>query len=297
MAQFFLFLSVGYGSGAAGILHKSVLPDLGKLLTKILIPVMIFFSIYSDNSLAKLTAALPIFPAAVVFYLLLALILKAASAVLRLPPERSGVFRISFLFGNTGFVGIPLITSLFPANGMSFFALFSIVDQFALWTYGVFLVQAGKGRKISLRSFINPASVSILLAILFVCTGIRLPSVLDNTVSALSKAASVLCMIYLGAMVRFTDLRPVIRKREVYYGIGIKQILFPLLSALLLSAVGIGGEMRGVLVVLSTLPTMTAVPIIVKNSGSDGDYAAGIAVMTFISSLFLIPLSVWVTGI
>jgi len=45
----------------------------------------------------------------------------------------------SSLFGNVGFIGIPIISSLFPQKGMLYIALFTIVDQLLLWTLGLSL--------------------------------------------------------------------------------------------------------------------------------------------------------------
>lgn len=295
IAQFFLFLSVGYAAARFGVIRASFLADMGALITKILLPAMIFSSLYSGNDRTQLFASLPVLALAAGFYLVLALLVNGAARLLRLPEDRSGIFQLSFLFGNTGFVGLPLIASLFPGKGMICFALFSLVDQVFLWSYGVSLLHRGEKKRFSPRALLQPPTVAIVLALLCLCLNLQLPSLLENTVSSLGKASSVLCMIYLGVMVYFSRLREIAARREVYAGIVLKQFLFPLAVWLLLGWMGISAVECGVFLVLSSLPTMTAVPILVKSNGGDGEYAAGTAVMTFLFSLFLIPLLFWIT--
>lgn len=174
-------------------------------------------------------------------------------------------------------------------------ALFSFVDQIFLWSYGISLVQQGDKRRFSLRSLLQPSTVAILLALLCLCLDLRIPALLENTVASLSRACSVLCMIYLGVMVFFTHLKEAAAHWEVYVGIAVKQLLFPLIVWFILGWINVPLVERGVFLVLSSLPTMTAVPILVKTNGGDGEYAAGTAVMTFLFSLFLIPLLFWIT--
>lgn len=295
IAQFFLFLSVGYIAARLGVVRASFLSNTGGLIMKVLLPAMIFSSLYSGNSRTQLLSSLPVLPLAIGFYLFLALLIRGTARLLRLPKDRNSIFQISFLFGNTGFVGLPLIASLFPGKGMICLALFSFVDQIFLWSYGISLVQQGDKRRFSLRSLLQPSTVAILLALLCLCLDLRIPALLENTVASLSRACSVLCMIYLGVMVFFAHLKEAAAHWEVYVGIAVKQLLFPLIVWFILGWINVPLVERGVFLVLSSLPTMTAVPILVKTNGGDGEYAAGTAVMTFLFSLFLIPLLFWIT--
>ena len=51
--------------------------------------------------------------------------------------DKAGIFQAMSMFGNVGFMGIPIITSIFPQNGILYISVFTIIDQFMLWTLGV----------------------------------------------------------------------------------------------------------------------------------------------------------------
>ena len=96
-------------------------------------------------------------------------------------------------------------------------------------------------------------------------------------------------MIYLGALLYYSNLRFVLKEKELYIGIAVKMLVLPICVHLLFSNFVPNTVMRGTLVMLSALPTMTVIPILVKNGSSEGEYAAGVTMVTLIASLVTLP--------
>ena len=70
------------------------------------------------------------------------------------------------MFGNIGFMGIPIVAAVFPEQGMLYIALFTVVDQLLLWTVGVNLTApTDKENAMSIASrllkMINPATIAV----------------------------------------------------------------------------------------------------------------------------------------
>ena len=78
---------------------------------------------------------MPVLILAAGMYLALAVLFKILAKALGLKEERGKAFQALFVFGNIGFIGIPLIQTLYQGEGMIYAALFSMVDQLTLWTY------------------------------------------------------------------------------------------------------------------------------------------------------------------
>ena len=123
--------------------------------------------------------------------------------------EKGNVYLASSLFGNVGFIGIPIISSLFPQKGMLYIALFTIVDQLLLWTLGLSLTSK-KGESTfqlkSLQKMINPSTIAIVLAIAFVLFNIHLPQTFLTAFGKIGNVTSPLAMIYLGGIFCYIDL-------------------------------------------------------------------------------------------
>lgn len=117
MIIFFLILCVGFAAGKLSIITRDYLPQLAKLITKVFLPVLLFWSTFhgatwqmvADNALAIVFS--------VVFYASSTAVTFLIAKVMRIRPDRDRVFMLCFVFGNTGFVGMPLLSALFPARG------------------------------------------------------------------------------------------------------------------------------------------------------------------------------------
>lgn len=286
--QFFLMLIIGCCAAKAGIIRREALVDLSRLVTRLLLPMSAFYSIFYGNHQEQFAEGLPVLLFTGLFYLTLCGIFALLAKRLRLQKARCRVYQALFIFGNTGFVGMPLLQNLYPGKGMVYMALFTVIDQLLLWTYGLWLTDGGRQR-FSLRNFANPNIIAIVLAVTLVLMNVSMPHVLLSTVQVMGQASTAVCMVYLGAMFFYSDWKPALRKKEVYLGIVVKMICVPLIVWVLLSALHVSRAMLESLVILSALPTMTVIPMLAQNSG-EGEYAIGAALMTLAACLLTIPI-------
>lgn len=67
-------------------------------------------------------------------------------------------------------------------------------------------------------------------------------------------------------------------------------ILLPVGCYVVMASMGMAGDMAGTLAFLVALPGIEMVPMLAKESGSDGDYAVCAIMMTTIACLLTLPL-------
>ena len=292
MVIFFLILMVGFIVGKTGLFKREQMGGLAQIITKVLLPVLIFYATVGSATPQSIAANWFIIAFGVVFYIVMALILFALAKLMRLKGDRDKVFTFCFLFGNTGFVGVPLLVALFPESGMLYMMLFSVVDQLVFWTFGIWLATArDRKTRFSVKSLLTPNIISIVLALAFVVFGIPVPGVVNDTLAVISDATSGMCMIYLGLLVCFSKWTQVVKCKELYMGIAAKMLLLPILGGHLLMAIGgLSPDAMVSMVVIMSLPVMTVVPMIASMYGNEGEYATGITVVTLVLSVVTIPL-------
>ena len=97
-------------------------------------------------------------------------------------------------------------------------------------------------------------------------------------------------MIYLGALLCFSNWLGALKCKELYVGILVKMIALPIIGGKILFALGWPVDVATSMIVIMSLPVMTVVPMIATQRGHEGDYAAGIAVATLVASVATIPL-------
>lgn len=291
MIIFFLILSIGFAAGKLSIITRDYLPQFAKLITKIFLPVLLFWSTFHGTTwqMVEDNAGVILFSA--IFYASITVVTFLIAKAMRIRPDRDRVFMFCFIFGNTGFVGMPLLSALFPDTGLLYMSLFSIVDQTVFWTFGIWLATArDRMMRFNLKSFLTPNIVALVLALSCIAIQVQLPQVICDTLSTVSSATSALCMMYLGAMLCFSKWSQALRCPELYVGIAVKMILLPVIGGHIMQAIGLPQEFCIAMVAIMALPIMTVVPMIAKQNGHEGDYAAGMTVVTLVASVVTIPL-------
>ena len=141
LVGFLIMLMVGYGCVRLRFYGQTALDGMCSLLLNVLIPVLVFSNAVDGADRAQLAANWGVMLLTAVMYALLILVFWLVAKLLRLKGSRSHVFQAALVFGNAGFIGIPLIMALWPQNGAIYVALMSIIDQTLLWTYGVWLCE------------------------------------------------------------------------------------------------------------------------------------------------------------
>lgn len=290
LIQFFLVLLLGYGLARGKLLPEQSLQTLSQLVTKVFLPAFTFCSMYNGNSRKQLADGVPIMFITLFFYLGLAALFFLLARAVGLRGERRRIFQALFIFGNTGFVGFPIIQSLYGGEGTIYIALFSIVDQLILWSYGIWLCSTRGGGKFRMKNLLNPCIIAILASMAFLLADIHIPQILLDTAASVGNANTGVCMLYLGALLYYSDLRSVLRERELYIGIAVKMLALPFCFRALVGGFVPNEVMRGTLVILSALPTMTVIPILAKNGSGEGEYAAGVTMVTLLASLITLPI-------
>lgn len=308
MVIFGLILGLGFLAGKLGVIRQSTMPELSRLIVNILLPALVFTSIYGDISRDMIMENLPLLGLSACFYAIIIAVTFVLSRALRLKGDRARVFQLCFIFGNTGFVGFPLMTAVFPGTGMICMTFFTLVDQFIFWTYGIYLSTAQEDGEFAnkeshighdekthrhlfdWKSLVSPNTVTLVVAFAFVVVGIPLPSVVCDALQAVASATSALCMMYLGALICFTDCMKVLKRADIYVGMAFKMVLVPIALGFALQMMGLfREEIIQCFIMITALPTMTLVPIVASNNGHEGAYAAGVTAVTLVASIVTIP--------
>lgn len=302
MFVFFLVFAAGFVSSRFKVIREDSLPALAQVITKVLLPCMIFYSTYANCERQTIIDNWEMVLLAAFFYALISLVTFLLAKALRIEHDKDRVFQLCFIFGNTGFVGIPLLAAVFPDAGLVYMMMFSIIDQLVFWTYGIWLSTArchDHGRiHVNWRSFVSPNTVSIVLVLIFVMADIPIFEPIQLGLSTISSATTGMCMLYLGALAGFSKVLLVLKRPELYVGIAVKMIVLPVLIGHLILMTGFFPEqMVLALAIIMALPVMTVVPMVVANNGKEYEYATGITVVTLVVSIVTIPLVVFLVGL
>lgn len=292
---FLILIILGIVAVKFDILDEHSLGNVSKLVMRMALPAYIFINTAEGATRQGLAESLMVIPLAIALYLMLFLLSLLLEKVFHLKGNRGHVFRAIVMFGNVGFMGIPLVVELYPDTALLYISLFTILDQGLFWTYGVSLTKpvSDQKEKISLKNLKNllsPALIAIVGATVLVLLNIHLPKLLTTTLSKLGAASMPLSLLYIGGMLSMTDVRKVLRCGELYAEIGLKMLVLPIVFFLVMKLCQVPADMAGTMTFLAGLPAINMVAMLSKNNGSDGDYAVCAVMMTTLACLITLPL-------
>ena len=82
-----------------------------------------------------------------------------------------------------------------------------------------------KHSSFNFRKLVNPVTAAIVLALIFILTGIHLPEILNTAFSKIGATATPLAMIYLGGVFACMDVKKYILKLDYYGIVAIKMLI------------------------------------------------------------------------
>lgn len=330
LGMFVIYILAGIILIRTKVLNRENMEVVSRLVIKLALPVMIFTNTVNGVDKEMLFHSLSILGIAFFMYICLFGLSFLSGKMFHLQGDHQQLYSAMSAFGNIGFMGIPIVTSIFPERGMLYISVFTMIDQLMLWTVGVGLTSKAGDRveKVSeiqsscgqvkadrknvavgrsatdrtvdkrvsfdFKKLINPVTVAIVLSLIFILAGIQLPEILNTAFSKIGATATPLAMIYLGGVFACMDVRKYVCKLDYYGIVVIKMLIFPVIFYLIQGLLPISAEIRMTMTLTSAMPVMSSVVMMANAYGTDGDYAMGGILVTTVCSIVTLPLVYWI---
>ena len=295
----FLLIAVGYICDKVGLVTRRGIKQMTDIVLLIVAPAVIIQS-YNQEFDANLAKNLGIsFIYATIAHIVMIILSKFLFS--KKDPVKYGIDRICSIYTNSGFMGIPLMTSVLGPEGVFYGSAFLALFNLTLWTQGIAAIKGKQKEKVHpiaiiKQMFLNPGVIGILIGFLIFFTPISLPDAVGQAVGHIANLNTPLAMIVIGTYIARSNIFQALKEVRIYYTSFIRLIFFPLIMIpmyLLLPSDS--------LVYLSNFialacPTAAATSMLAAKYGGDAIYASKITAISTILSIVTIPLVVIVIG-
>ncbi|MCL2038713.1 AEC family transporter [Candidatus Saccharibacteria bacterium] len=287
-----LVVALGFFLGKKRILNNKVNLVFVNLLLSVLMPASLFSAFPAEFDQNTFFYFLRGFTSGVIVLTSVIIISKLVFT----PRVIKGEFRYSaqfaFIFNNATFLGYPLISSTFGADGMMAYLGFIIVFNLALFSYGVWLFERKVNLKLFFRTITNPNILAVIIGALIFIFSLPAPEFITASIGSIAGATTPLALICVGFMLSQADLKKVFKKRKLFITAALQLTLGPLATYLVLTAFGFTGIERTVCVILQALPTATSLALFAKKYGSDDREASELVAISTLISVITLPIVV-----
>ena len=292
MAVLFILLAVGFVGGKVKLLSVETGRFLSKIVINITAPCTILNSVLSGD--VNITAGETVIFLLLSFLAYLIFILISVPSARALGGEKSnrGLYSYMAAFGNTAFMGFPVVIAIFGNASAFYVALFNIPFILLTFSLGIFLI-SGKGNKFNPKVLINPSIIAALAATLIAITGFRAPTVVTESVRHLGSMTTPGSMLVIGSTLAHVALKDVFSQWRLYPVTLLKLIVMPVVTWLIFKQFISSELLLGILVVLSAMPTAAMAAMVSIEYGGNERLASGGVSMTTLISGATIPLIVY----
>jgi predicted permease len=281
---------VGFIAKKADIINNTVSKKLSELLLKITNPLLVLSSFQVDFSRDIMSNLVIVF--------LFAVAVNTASILLgqllfaKYEAERKKIMKFSAIYSNCGFMGFPVLESLFGKTGVLYGSIFVAVFNIFLWTNGVAIFSSkGKLDKASMKKIaLNPGIITVLIGILLFAFSVRLPGPVAKAVDLVGSMTTPLSMLLVGAVVAGCKFKELLKGWDLYYISAIRLILIPLGAFAALRILDVPKLLLTVCVLLVAMPAAATTTIFAELYDSDSIFASRVVVFTTLSSIVTLPL-------
>lgn len=202
------------------------------------------------------------------------------------------VATIASVFGNVGFLGVPLLEALLPEypDVIAFSAMYILSMNLLSWTVGSAMLTGDK-KYISIKKlFINPPILTLVIALplFFTCT--KLPIAIEGGVTLLGKMTTPLCMLIMGMRLALAPVKQLFNDWKVYLTSALKLTLFPLIGLLITAILPLSNYIKITLFILNCCPTASVVLNLSEMYAHGQKSAANMVLTSTIFSALTIPL-------
>ena len=279
----FIVLIIGFILGKIKIIDESASKSLSKLILTVAQPALIIGSITSKSySVENLKLALLGVGFSLLMHCIIALIARLLCIWIKDFDQRK-ITEFAMVFGNTGFLGIPLFTVLFPENGAFVSSFFIVGFNILLWIIGLGIIARGR-EDIKLtpkKIFINKGTIASLIGfVIFLipaipaCSGFVLPSFISSAINYISGLCTPISMLLAGALIARKSIKTIFSNGKIYYLMGLRLILLPIIFCFIFKIIGLSDFWVIFLTVALGLPSATSTITFAEVYETSPEYAA-----------------------
>lgn len=282
----FLMMAAGFALAKRGLLTQAAIPQMTNLLLTVVLPCMLVDSMQIERTPALLGSMG--YTSLLVAGLYVLYCLLSIPLFRRQNSATGKALRFGTLYGNVGFMGLPLIQLVLGEQAMVYGVINLMVFNAFNWSQGVVLM--GGRRQVSLKqAVLNPGILGTVVALVLFLCGITLPSMVGSAVSFLGSMNTPLAMVIIGAQMASADWRSVFRSPAILLACGLKLVAMPLLTALILYPLHPEPDLYCTLVLLAGVPTASITAMFAQRYGQDVSTSAQLVTVSTLLSILTLP--------
>ena len=295
MMTLFAIVIVGYGAGKLGYLGGDFDRQLSRLVINLTCPALILSSAMTGE-LPDRQYILPLLLISVVTYAVLTGVAFFLPRYLTKQKADEGAIGFALMFGNVGFMGYPVVASIFGHEAVFYAAVLNVVNTFVVFTIGTILI-TGKNevedsrfqKKVLYSTPMLAAYLTMLIVILRID---NIPAWVSQPLTMIGNITVPAALLIIGSSMSNLSIRSLLGNWSVYATALFRLALLPIGVYYLCSLLGFSHFVVSINTVVIAMPVATYGTILCLKYHKDTTVMTEVTFITTLLSIVTLPLLV-----
>ena len=292
MLTLFAIVVLGYVAGKLNYLGGDFDRQLSRLVINITCPALILSSAMTGE-LPDRQFILPLLAISAITYIVLAGVAFVLPRHLTKNKADEGAIGFALMFGNVGFMGYPVVASIFGHEAVFYAAVLNVVNTFAVFTIGTILI-TGKseveGGRFQKKVLYSTPMLAAYLTMLIVAFRIEdIPGFISQPLTMVGNITVPAALLIIGSSMSNLSLRTMLGNHTVYATTLFRLALLPIGIYYLCHAIGFSDFVVNINTIVIAMPVATYGTILCLKYGKDTTMITEVTFITTLLSMLTIP--------
>lgn len=284
----FLIILAGVIASKKKIITEELNKGLSELLLKVTQPMLVLSSFNISFSEDMKVNILKCFLYSFIIYIITPIICYIFLYPVK--GQKKRILQFANVFSNCGFIGFPVMDSIYGAEGVAYAAIFNMFFSLFLWTYGVMLFSDKISLKEAKKVLLNPGIVAVYIGMIIMIFNISLHPIVVKSIKSVGSITTPLSMIIIGVMLSKADIKSFFKDWTIYYGSFLKLIVVPVFFYLIALLIGDSSKVMNTMIILQAMPAAATTSIFAESFNKEKQYSAGIVFFTTLLCIVTFPI-------
>jgi predicted permease len=295
MVTLFAVVVVGYVAVRLGYLGGDFDRQLSRLVINITCPALILSSSMTGE-LPDRRYILPLLAISVLTYVVLTAVAFWLPRFLTRSKADEGPVGFALMFGNVGFMGYPVVASIFGHEAVFYAAVLNVVNTFAVFTVGTILIsggqEVGKSRFQKKVLYSTPMIAAYLTMLIVALEVDGIPGYVSQPLTMIGNITVPAALLIIGSSMSQLSLRTMLGNATVYATTVLRLAVIPLAVYFLGRLFQFSPLVVDINTVVIAMPVATYGTILCLKYNRDTTLITEVTFITTLLSMLTIPLLV-----
>lgn len=218
--------------------------------------------------------------------------------IMRIKGNERYMYRMTVLFPNVGFMGVPLVKEMLGAQYVVLVAFYLVAFNLITYSYGIHLASryGGNTEKFKFKRLLSPGMVASVTSILIFALNLNVAGPIKSYIDYMGNTSIVISMFIIGVSLARINWKTDFLDKKYLFFLVADMLVFPLILILTAKLLPFEPEVVGVFQVMACMPVASTTCMFAQEYAGDGTECAKLIALTTVATVITAPIVIMLSN-